>query len=159
MHQLRFMTNATEEKNRNKMFQMINSVILWKPFDHKTQKDRSKIAQALSITHDLKLQQEGTHSSGKRRQLFYCLINRICNIKLIVDWWSLQDGKVTWRQASSQSQARAWGTFSKLHTGDSSVCNTEEPAYSRVQRGDKHVLQQLLTTVEGFNWCTFRKKW
>lgn len=76
----------------------------------------------------------------------FCSINRINNIKLVVDWWSLQNGKVTWRQASSQSQA--WGTLSKLQTGDSSVCNTEEPVYSRVHRSDTHGLQHLETKVE-----------
>lgn len=63
-----------------------------------------------------------------------CLINRINNIELPVDWWSLQSDYVTWRQARSQLQARTWGTLSKLQTGDSFICNTEEPVYSRVHR-------------------------
>lgn len=64
------------------------------------------------------------------------LINRINNTELVADWWFLQDGRVTWRQASSQSQA--WGTMSKLQTGVSSICNTEEPVHSMVYRHYTH---------------------
>lgn len=162
MQQLNFMTKAREE-NRNEMFQMIN-MILWKLFDHKTHKkgrSNKQIAEAPSINRtwfEMTATRFLTFLKEKKTTLF-CLINRISHNKLVVDWWSLQNGKVTWRQASSQSQARAWGTLSKLQTGDSSICNTEEPVYSRVHRSDTHALHGLYleTTVEGFNWCKFRQ--
>lgn len=77
-----------------------------------------------SVIHDLKWINE-------KRTLIW-LIDRINNMELVADWWILQNRKVTWRQASSQSQAGDWGTLSKLQTGDSSICNTKEPVYRRV---------------------------
>lgn len=79
----------------------------------------------------------------KTETMAACWMNRINHIKLLADWWSLENMKVTWRQASSQSQARTWGTLSKLQTGASSVCNTEEPGYSRAHTNDTHGLQHL----------------
>lgn len=62
------------------------------------------------------------------------MINK--NISWFLIGEACKNGKVTWRQASSQSQASTWGTFSKLHTGDSFICNTEEPVYSGVHTHD-----------------------
>lgn len=154
-------TNQVDNKNKSKQKnwkepKMIN-MILWKVMTKHTKKSRSKTAEAPSITYDLKWLPERTHSLKEKKTSPLCLINRINNIELAVDWWSLQNGKVTWRQASSQSQARAWGTLSKLQTGDSFICNTEEPVYSRVHKNDTHGLQHLETTVGGFNWCAFRE--
>lgn len=53
----------------------------------------------------------------ERRRKSYFLFDWHKKMDLVVDWWRLRKRKVTWRQARSQSQGRAWGTLSNLQTG------------------------------------------
>lgn len=135
--------NMTKEKKGTGMFKMHDPV--WSQNTHLKKKSGSKTAEAPSITYDLKWLQERTHSVKKRKTGLACLIERINNIELAVDWWSLQNDQVTWRQASSHSQA--WGTLSKLQTGDSFICNTEEPVYRRV-----HTKRQIGYNIWNSQW-------
>lgn len=121
------------------MFRM-NNRIPWREFDHEIN-SWSAINHKWFETTDILIKK-------KRETMPACLMNRIKNIEQVVDWWSLQNRKVTWRQASSQSQVRTWGTLSKLQTGASSICNTEEPVYSSVHTNYTHMGYIILKSLQ-----------